>query len=73
MASNKKVHPATGTMPRAGKGKCGPGMGTMPQGVDNTRGGTKLHGSIKDVKRTPNPAPISHATIGGKPARAKGW
>lgn len=79
MASNTKQHPALGKMPRAAKGSCGPGMGGPLASVDNTRmnptayAGGKAHGSIKDIKRTKNPAPISHAVTGGKTVKVAGW
>ena len=73
--ANTKHHPALGKMPKAGKGKCGPGMGTMPQGVDNTRigmtgatayAGGKGHPSAGSVPKLKNPGPVSYATVGGR-------
>lgn len=64
--------PGMGKMPKRGNGQPHGSTGSVPGGVNNTRG-TKLHGSIKDIPKAKNPAPISHNTVGGKPARAKGW
>lgn len=73
--ANTKQHPSLGRMPRAATGKCGPGMGTMPGSVDNTRGmnptasaGGKGHpslgpgGSHESYKNAPRDFP----SLGGK-------
>ena len=79
--ANTKQHPALGKMPKAATGKCGPGMGTMPKGVDNTRGvnpsasaGGKGHpslgpgGSRESYKNAPKDLP----SLGGKPTKIRG-
>jgi hypothetical protein len=78
MAQKSKMHPALGAMPKAGKGKCGPGMGTMP-GTQNNKtmnptsyAGGKGHPSAGSVPRTKNPAPVYYTNAGRfKAPRAK--